>query len=260
MLKLFYIHKNKFIMIIFLSFLLCSKKNRVFNDGNIEVDIGSNSPTGLFDKYADDGWSVRFSFARQISNSDLFKWQVGAQYMQFRSDSFTDQFNMESGSPGPEVDVVNSEQAYIVNGGLRISAEDGLFNNGMFRPYIGGSLGLAFFRETTRWSWNNSWSDCSIILEILFENYECDDDNFTHEVNDSMTEPVFSLDLGTNIYFNEDSDSGIDVGIRYNMITGLKRPDVLYYDVNDETYHSYIIDKLQADYYTIYIGYTKAIY
>ena len=80
---------------------------------------------------------------------------------------------MESGYPGPMVDVVNSEQAYIINGGLRLSAEDGLFNNGSFVPYVGASMGLAFFRETTRWSWNNYWSDCSIILEILLDDYDC---------------------------------------------------------------------------------------
>ena len=39
----------------------------------IEVDFGWNYPTGQFDKYADDGYSIRFSFAKQINNSDFFK-------------------------------------------------------------------------------------------------------------------------------------------------------------------------------------------
>ena len=252
--------KSIIFVLILLSFLLSENKSETFRYGSFEVGLGTNTPTGQFDKYADDGFSIRFSFAKNIDNSDFFKWQVGAQYMQFRSDRFTDQFNMESGNPGPTVDVVNSEQAYVINGGLRLSGEDGLFNNGLFVPYIGARLGLAFFRETTRWSWNSYWSDCNIILEILLDDYDCNDSDFSYEVNDRGTEPIFSLDLGTNIYFGEDSDHGLDIGIRYNMVTGLKRPDILYYDVNDETYHSYILDKLQADYYTIYIGYTKFIY
>ena len=36
------------------------------NDGTgmIEVDIGRNYPTGIFDKYTDDGTSLRFSYSK----------------------------------------------------------------------------------------------------------------------------------------------------------------------------------------------------
>ena len=39
---------------------------------------------------------------------------------------------MDTGIQGPSVDVTNSEQAYLLNGGLRLTATNGLNKNGNF--------------------------------------------------------------------------------------------------------------------------------
>ena len=67
------------------------------------------------------------------------------------------------------------------------------------------------------------------------------------------------FDIGSNLFFSPKHKFGIDLGIRYNMVTGLKRPDVEYELADEdsgilESTHSYISTKLQADYYTWYIG------
>ena len=239
------------------------------NDGTgmIEVDIGRNYPTGIFDKYTDDGTSLRFSYSKSFKDNYLFKWQAGFQYISFRTDRYTDQFVMGSGNEGPPVNVTNSEDGYIGNAGFRFTAQKGLSNKGLFRPYIGASVGFAAFRETTRWKWDSGyWSnnDCvnpgfvNIILSILTEDFNlCDDNDGMHRVNDSRTEPVFTLDLGTNIFFNTSHNVGLDIGVRYNMITGLKKPQTVYDYTNNA--HEYITKKLQADYYTLYIGVSIAM-
>ena len=130
----------------------------------IEIDIGSNYPTGLFDKYAGSGVSFRLAYSKSFENNGLFKWQVGGQYISFRRDYYQDNFSMDSGNEGPSVDVTNSEQAYMINGGLRLTATNGLNKNGNFRPYIGVMAGLAFFNETSTWVWDDG---CSIFLDIL---------------------------------------------------------------------------------------------
>ena len=249
-------------LILCTSLLLSTENN---GTGMIEVDIGRNYPTGIFDKYTDDGTSFRFSYSKSFRNNHLFKWQAGFQYISFRTDRYTDQFSMDSGNAGPPVDVTNSEDGYIGNAGVRFTAQRGLSDKGLFRPYIGASIGIAGFRETTEWEWTNGHSSCddpnfiNIILSIMTENFSlCDsNDDEMHRTDDSRTEPVFTLDLGTNIFFNTSHNVGLDMGVRYNMVTGLKKPHTVYdYDNN---IHEYITKKLQADYYTLYIGVSIAM-
>ena len=140
-----------FVYIFFISLIF----NQSYKSEIIELDIGLNHPTGAFEKYAEPGFSARFAYSKSFNINGLFKWQVGMQYIQFENNWYKDSFQMTLG-PGPSVEVNNSEQAYIFNGGVRLSATKGIMNKGNFRPYIGGSLGLAFFNETTTWYWNNN--------------------------------------------------------------------------------------------------------
>lgn len=206
---------------------------------------------------------MKLTYSQAFERNGLIKWQAGGQYIHFRSNSYYDQFSMEN-SYGPYVDVVNSEQALVLNGGLRLSASKGLFSKGNFKPYIGGSVGLAFFSETTKWDWGNSFNDdCSLagwILDLAFDTFDCGDDvTSISNTLDSRVEPIFSIDIGGNLYFKENHKTGLDFGIRYNMVTGLKRPQTQY-DLSDddsgilENTHAYISKRLQADYYTWYIG------
>ena len=239
------------------------------NDGTgiMEVDIGRNYPTGVFDKYAEDGTSLRLSYSKSFKNNHLFKWQAGFQYISFRKHRYTDEFSMISGNEGPPVDVTNSEDGYIGNAGLRFTAQNGLSQKGLFRPYVGASLGIAAFRETTRWEWDNGpWgNECdnggfisNLIISILAQDFDfCNGDDSMHRTNDSRTKAVFTLDLGTNIFFNPSNNVGMDIGVRYNIIPGIKKTESI--NDQDNAIHQYITKNLQVDYYTFYIGVSIAM-
>jgi len=248
-----------FLLFLFLFSISYSQSNKA---EIIEIDLGSNHPTGLFDRYAEPGFSARLAYSKSFNNNGLFKWQVGGQYILFENNWYTDSFLMNSGNYGPSVDVNNSEQAYIFNGGVRLTATNGLLSNGKFRPYIGASLGLAFFSETTTWYWDsiNNNNDCdsgSFWLWMVGEVFNlCNDDNM-HDVIHRNIEPVYSLDIGTNLFFSNKHQVGIDIGIRYNMVTGLKRPETIYELSTDGVFqntHASLSNRLQADYYTLYFG------
>jgi len=230
-------------------------------DSYNEIAIGTNYPTAEYDKYADQGFSARFTHSRAFNRKNdltegLFKWQVGFQYISFRSSTWYDSFTMDSGLQGPTVMVTNSEQGYVFNGGFRFAASNGLNLNGNFRPYVGLFAGMSLFNEKTYYDWGDD--DCSfagwIIFDVLLDGDYCEDTNNSTNVNDRSWSPTFTLDLGTNIFFNEAQDVGMDIGIRYNMLTRLKRPETVY----DDTQNT--IDKISsyinADYYTFYIGVT----
>ena len=241
-------------LIIFFSFSHTTNKAEL-----IEISFGKNRPTGEFgDRYADDGFSFRVSYSKSFENNGLFKYQYSGQYIHFGTNYYTDQFLMESGLYGPNVNVRNREQAFLFSAGLRLTATRGISQKGLFRPYVGSSIGLAFFSEKTVWDWGNNWEfdDCSgteILLSILFQDIDwCDNNSSMQNTIHSKVEPVFTLDLGTNLFFKENQKIGVDFGVRYNMVTGLKKPSVVY-DYENDT-HSYIIDKLKVDYYTIYFG------
>ena len=220
----------------------------------IEIDVGSNYPTGLYDKYADSGVSFRLAYSKSFKNNGLFKWQAGAQYIGFRSDWWSDSFQGTSGNALMDVDIRNYEQGFVFNGGFRFTATNGLNKNGNFRPYVGALLGLAVFSEKTSYDWGDDCSTFGFFMDILLDSDYCDDNNNTTDLEDRTTSPVFTLDIGTNVFFNENHKYGIDLGIRYNMLTRLKRPDTnLLYDQTEN-----VIDQIsryiEADYYTYYIG------
>ena len=249
-------------LLIFISFSYTSDKAEL-----MEISFGRNYPTGDFgDRYADDGFSFKVSYSKSFENNGLFKYQFAGQYIHFGSSYYQDQLLLQSGFNGPTLDVRNREQALLFSGGVRFTATNGIAKKGMFRPYIGASVGLAFFSEQIRWDYgNDSWSGyggCSgaqILLSILFQNNWCDDeDTYFEDTIHSNIEPVFTLDLGSNLFFKDDQKIGVDFGVRYNMVTGLKKPDIVYETINNygilTNTNSYIIEKLKVDYYTLYFG------
>ena len=132
-------------LIIFFSFSHTTDKAEL-----IEISFGKNRPTGEFgDRYADDGFSFRVSYSKSFENNGLFKYQYSGQYIHFGTSYYTDQFLMESGLYGPNVNVRNREQAFLFSAGLRLTATRGISQKGLFRPYVGSSIGLAFFSEKT---------------------------------------------------------------------------------------------------------------
>ena len=226
-----------------------------------EIDFGRNYPTALYDKYADDGFSIRYSFSRAFERKNtlregLFKWQVGVQYISFRSDYWTDEVQGTSGNALMNVEINNYEQGFVFNGGFRLTASNGLSKNGNFRPYVGGLLGIATFSEKTSYDFGDGCSNFGWFMDILLDADFCSNNNNSTDLEHRSTSPAFTLDLGVNIFFDEVQDVGLDFGVRYNMLTHLKRPDqeLLYYTDGNENFIQQISNHIEADYYTLYIG------
>ena len=241
-------------MTLFLSFLFT---NTNIKSELLEFDFGYNNPTGLYTKYADPGISFRLAYSKSFNDKGLFKWQAGIQYISFKSDYWSDSVQGISGDGLFNVDINNYEQGFVVNGGFRLSANNGISKNGNFRPYIGTLFGFAFLSERTFYDWGNSCSIIDIALGIVFgtDLDYCNNNNNTTDTDHRSSSPVFTLDLGTNIFFTNNHKFGMDIGIRYNMLTRLKRPIELteLYD-KDQTIVNRISRYIEADYYTWYIG------
>ena len=251
-------------LLIFISFSYNQDNSEL-----IEVSFGRNNPTGEFgERYANDGFSLKVSYSNAFENNKLLKYQFSGQYIHFGTNYYQDQLLLESGMSGPTLDVRNREQAYLVTAGLRFSSYKKIFSTGIIRPYIGASVGLAYFSEKIVWDYsNNTWAqyDCSgaeILLSILFQDNWCSENrNYFEDKIHSNIEPVFTLDLGSNLFFKENQKIGVDFGVRYNMVTGLKKPDIVYYETDTNNgivsnANSYIIDKLNVDYFTVYLGFS----
>ena len=237
-------------LILFFSFLFT---NSFTKSELLEADFGYNNPTGLYTKYADPGISFRLAYSKSFNDKGLFKWQAGIQYISFRSDYWSDSVQGTSGNGLFNVDINNYEQGFVVNGGFRLSANNGLSKNGNFRPYIGTLFGFAFLSERTSYDWGDNCSGFGTFLDIILDSDYCDNNNNTTDVDHRSSSPVFTLDLGTNVFFSNNHKFGMDIGIRYNMLTRLKRPDTELFD-QTEAIVDQISRYIEADYYTWYIG------
>ena len=189
------------------------------SSGYIEVDIGRNFANGEYEKYNDDGFTIRATYSNNISSSDFFRWQASGQYISFYSNTYYDEFQMASGGPGPSIKVTNSEDGYIFQGGLKFIPELGLFQDkGIFKPYATLGLGFGYFLEYTTyedpdnycatWSW---WEECDDQGGLSLDDIEQDEFNF-----------IYSIELGANFIIPKWNNGGFDFGVRYNMSPKMK--------------------------------------
>ena len=95
---------NKIMFVILLGFMSAQYT---------EIDIGYNRANGEFDKYNDDGFSIRFTYSNNINSSEFFRWQASFQYISFYSDTWADCLSLGSGDCGPSIDVTNSENGDV---------------------------------------------------------------------------------------------------------------------------------------------------
>ena len=114
--------KTLFSIIYLISFVFC-----FVSDGHFEVDFGYNVANGEYEKYNDDGFTIRTTYSNNIRESNFFRWQVSFQYISFYSNTYYDEFQMTSGGSGPSIKVTNSEDGYIFQGGLKFIPDLGLF-------------------------------------------------------------------------------------------------------------------------------------
>ena len=125
----------------------------------------------------------------------LLKWQVGFQYIHFRSDTWSDEVQGTSGNALMNVDIRNYEQGFVINGGFRLTASNGLSKNGNFRPYIGGLIGMAIFSEKTTYHLGDDCTPGDVFLGILLDSDFCDGNNST-DLEHRTSSPTFTLDIG----------------------------------------------------------------
>ena len=102
---------------------------------------------------------------------------------------------MGSGNDGPEIDVTNSENGYILQGGLRFTPELGLFKDkGIFKPYIATLIGLGYFNETTVYEDPDNW-------EWPMGN---DDDGWQlDDIEHQQFNFIYSIEFGSNLNFQK---------------------------------------------------------
>lgn len=219
-----------------------------------EIDIGYNNSNGTFEKYTDDGFSLRATYSNNISDSKFFRWQGSFQYISFYSDTWGDELALGSGGDGPDIDVTNSENGYTAQGGVRFTPERGLFKKAsIFKPYSTINLGVIYLQEKTVYSdpddnWNNWTGWTSNGGEYNNNGFNLDD------IEDYRFNFIYSIEFGSNFNFKKWKGYGIDLGVRYNMCPSIKKTEQYMPETDGQT--EKLKYKLDAAYYTIYFGVT----
>ena len=209
----------------------------------VEIDLGYNRSNGALDKYTDDGISIRLSYSNNIKDSNFFRWQGSFQFISFYSDKDQSCIPIGVGEDqecGPTIDITNTERGYTVQGGLRFTPEEGLFqNNSVFKPYAAFNIGAIYLQEKTEYSDPDAnW----------FDNEE---DYFTlDDIEDYRFNFIYSIEFGSNFNFKKWDGIGLDLGIRYNMCPSLDKTEQYVPENEPESFKK----KIDADYYTVYLG------
>ena len=247
-----HIHRRFFrISIILIGFIICL--NTVYPNNQtkfrfrrphdqIEVGIGLHNPQSDYEKYVDSGLSLRFVYSYGDRDFQFIRYDASIQYLGFKNDVSWE--NLEyNGVQGPSIKVKNSEQSFALLIGPRIMSPT---NHGAIRPYIGVKGGLFFFTETITWEWDNDFG-------CWFCDDDDDDDSYT-DVIDSEFHFGWMLEMGSNVIFAK--NWGLDFGIQYYVIPGIKRPETIVeeYLPGDEVDIGFISKKINANYVSIYIG------
>ena len=220
----------------------------------VEFDLGGNYALAELEDYSDDGFTIRATYSNNISDSNFFRWQAAFQYISFYRNTYYDSFAMVSGLDGPEIEVTNSQNGYLLTGGLRFTPDLGLFNDrGIFKPYSSFSIGLGYFNETTKYE-DPDWFD--------------EEDEFSlSDIEKQQFNFIYALEFGSNFNFIKWNGYGLDLGVRYNMIPGIKSTNgTLEGNCDDQDDDGEcdtgtfigkaeaLGNKIDADYITYYIG------
>ena len=231
---------NKFNIIRYLLIFVLSTSIifPVIRKGHVELGIGLHQPQAQFDKYVDGGICIRA--LTSVNVSPLVNFDLGAQFLNFRSDSYQDNLTDDfHGYAGPTVEVTNSEQAAILLAGPRVMSPS---KRAFIRPYVALKGGIFFFNETMKW-------------EILLDN--SDDNPSQTSVIDLKTNLGWMLDVGS--HFMIKNGAGVDISLQYCIIPGLEKP-VMNYDEDEDGNPMFeditFSQRIDADYITIHIGLT----
>ena len=213
----------------------------------VELDLGGHAPQHGYSRYADPGLSGRLVWSRQEPLIPILRYDLELQLLLFRWDSWNEPMIYVNGHHGPWVDVTNSEQSLSLSVGPRLTLPSYW---SPVCPYVSLKGGLFFFYERTTWE----WGECYGFWDWVFGN-ECEDDcegDKHTEILDSEFHPGWMLEIGGNFFSS--GDVGIDIGIQYTDVHGLKRPYTTFDE--DQLVLDYETRRIQADFISIYFGVT----
>ena len=248
--------KNTFILIITLFSLILARNY-------IELDLGSQTPQGVLDKYNEPGYSIRATYSHIDELFPFVRYDLSIQYLKFKDEYWYEQLEMDN---SPLFTVNNSEQAYGIFFGPRLMSPT---KRGAFRPYIGFKVGGMLFNETMTVSWDeedDSFFEC-VAGHIFFDEYDCDGDTHSStEAIDSEINLGALLEIGSNVNFSD--RLGLDFGIQYNIIPSVRpeitveQTDIDHDDGNgpqSTLFFNSISKTINADYLTFYLGFNFKI-
>ena len=249
---------KRFVCFILLSFAFSARGT---------ISIGEAVPNGTYNAYASTGNHYKINIYRDLDNSSFenIYLSYGLQYIYFGE-------NIVQNNTWGGTQIREGERSLMFDVGLKYIKSDGLFGDGLFRPYVNGAIGLGFFKQYTVYDYPNTYDPCGnssifdidsfmdIILLLLFDmdDDECEpewDDNEEYVTRDRLTSPYFSLELGGLLYPSANPDIAIDIGIQYNIISRIDKIEYTDFDSNDipEVFDD-IGRVIDADYHTVYIG------
>jgi len=217
--------------------------------------MGNSVPTNSYDSYGSNGFMFKVAFEKPLDNRDNFRYNFGWQNISFGENIVSDydgwnQFQIREG-----------EKANLFDVGVKFIVNEGIAGNGLFRPYINGSVGFGFFKQYTVYDGMDTYDQpCDnfmvLLLQLIFVDEPCEpewNDNESIVVNDRMYSPFMTVDFGTQFTFHNPARYAIEFGLRYSLIKNIKASDWQIAGDND-IFTDMVGRKLNADYKTIYFG------
>ena len=217
--------------------------------------MGNSAPTNLYDSYASNGFTFKVAFESPIEENNNLRYNFGWQNI-----SFGENIVFYENYDG--LQIREGEKANLFDVGVKFIINEGIAGNGLFRPYVNGSVGFGFFKQYTVYDYPNTWENtCDTFFNTFMhwifdqncENYIEDNENTV--VDNRMYSPFMTVDFGTQFTFKNPARYAIEFGVRYSLIKNIGSSDWQEEIPSDEVNFTDMLGrKLQADYKTIYFG------
>ena len=217
--------------------------------------MGNSAPTNSYDSYDSNGFTFKVAFESPIEENNNLRYNFGWQNI-----SFGENIVFYENYDG--LQIREGEKANLFDVGVKFIVNEGIAGNGLFRPYINGSVGFGFFKQYTVYDAPNSWENtCDTFFNTFMhwifdqncENYIEDNENTV--VDNRMYSPFMTVDFGTQFTFKNPARYAIEFGVRYSLIKNIGSSDWQEEIPSDEiSFTDMLGRKLQADYKTIYFG------
>ena len=250
-------------VLLSLSFLYSSAYERSLLELNHHIKhpswvftMGNSVPTNSYDSYGSNGFTFKVAFEKPFDYKDNFRYNFGWQNISFGE-------NIVSYDSWDGYQIREGAKANLFDVGVKFIINEGIAGNGLFRPYVNGSVGLGFFKQYTVYDAPNTWENTcddffSTLLHIIFDN-DCEnyiEDNESTVVDNRMSSPFMTIDFGTQFAFKNPARYAIEFGVRYSLIKNIKSSDWQDWSSIDdeESFTDMLGIKLNADYKTIYLG------